>query len=86
MLRTSAIRVSRLNLVRFTSSRVEGSVAQTQGFNKKEQAHENEYIHRKELERLQKMKLEVEQHKQQLEEITKSIDEQTAKANENLKK
>ncbi|KAG5643186.1 hypothetical protein DXG03_001390 [Asterophora parasitica] len=44
--------------VRYKTSSVEGSVAQSKGFSKKEKAHEDEYVHRHELELLQKIRNE----------------------------
>ncbi|KAG6907757.1 hypothetical protein DXG01_007511 [Tephrocybe rancida] len=45
--------------VRYTSSQVEGSVAQSKGFKQKEKAHEDSYVHQREMELLTKMKAEV---------------------------
>ncbi|EGN94689.1 hypothetical protein SERLA73DRAFT_143542, partial [Serpula lacrymans var. lacrymans S7.3] len=51
---------------RFASSVKEGSVAQSQGFSKKEKAHEDEYARRHEAELLSKLKKEIEAKKQEL--------------------
>ncbi|KAG6832573.1 hypothetical protein H0H87_001229 [Tephrocybe sp. NHM501043] len=59
--RLTALRtIPRLAVVpaRLKSSTVEGSVAQDKGFSKKEAAHENEYIHRHDIELLTKLKAE----------------------------
>ncbi|KNZ77317.1 hypothetical protein J132_05745 [Termitomyces sp. J132] len=62
--------------VRHTSSKVEGSVAQSKEFrlcvfSKKEAAHENEYVHRHDLELLAKLKAEIEKKQQELDELHK---------------
>ncbi|KIM41952.1 hypothetical protein M413DRAFT_445148 [Hebeloma cylindrosporum] len=61
--------------VRMFNGRTEGTVAQSKGFNKKEKAHEDEYIHRHEQEQLAKMKAEIEKKKQELETLKKDYHE-----------
>ncbi|RDB17559.1 hypothetical protein Hypma_001000 [Hypsizygus marmoreus] len=81
--RISAVRISAVRRIpqlvivpaRFTSSQVEGSVAQSKGFSKKEKAHEDEYIHRHEVELLQKLKAEIEKKKTELDDLTKKHSE-----------
>lgn len=72
--RFSAVRaVPRLVVVpvRYTTSGSEGSVAQSKGFSKKEKAHEDEYVHRHEMQLLAKMKAEIERKKVELEALEK---------------
>ncbi|KAF5375438.1 hypothetical protein D9615_007973 [Tricholomella constricta] len=75
--RISAIRrVQRLVVVpaRYNSSnssRTEGSVARSKGFSKKEKAHEDEYVHRHEMELLQKMRAQIEKKKLELDALEK---------------
>ncbi|KAG6884874.1 hypothetical protein C0993_007612 [Termitomyces sp. T159_Od127] len=61
--------------VRHSSGRVEGSVAQSKEFrcsvNKKEAAHENEYVHRHDIELLEKLKAEIEKKQGELNELQK---------------
>ncbi|KAF8153985.1 hypothetical protein B0H34DRAFT_719918 [Crassisporium funariophilum] len=53
----AARRLPRTFAVRaYSDSRSEGSVAQSKAFNKKEKAHEDQYIHQHELEQLKKLK------------------------------
>jgi len=52
--------------VRNTSSQREGSVAQSQGFNKKEKAHEDQYIRAQEQASLKKLKDQIEAKKAEL--------------------
>ncbi|KAG6850394.1 hypothetical protein H0H93_013949 [Arthromyces matolae] len=68
--------------VRYTSSQVEGSVAQSKGFSKKEKAHEDEYAHRHEMELLKKMRDEIAKKKVELEDLQKREDELTKKNNQ----
>ncbi|KAG5651533.1 hypothetical protein H0H81_008295 [Sphagnurus paluster] len=60
---------------RFASSQVEGSVAQSKGFSKKEKAHEDEYVHRHEMELLAKMRAQIEKKKLELDELQKKHEE-----------
>ncbi|TFK29097.1 hypothetical protein FA15DRAFT_664413 [Coprinopsis marcescibilis] len=48
------------------AGRAEGSVAQSKGFNKKEKAHEDQYVHNHELEQLKKLKASIEAKKAEL--------------------
>ncbi|CAK5271438.1 unnamed protein product [Mycena citricolor] len=57
-----------------------GSVAKSKGFNKKEQAHENEYARRHEAEQLAKMRANIEQKKTELEQLEKEHAAELAKA------
>jgi len=52
-----------------------GSVAQSKGFSKKEKAHEDEFIHRQEMAKLEKMKKEIEKKKQELDKLSKEHEE-----------
>ncbi|KAF5361487.1 hypothetical protein D9758_006206 [Tetrapyrgos nigripes] len=56
---------------RFTSSVKEGSVANSQGFKKKENAHESEYARKHEVEQLKKLRAQIEQKKIELEQLEK---------------
>ncbi|KAJ7041143.1 hypothetical protein C8F04DRAFT_1080362 [Mycena alexandri] len=81
--RLSAIRrVPQLSAAtkRFTSSLKEGSVAQSKGFSEKEKAHENEYIHRSEAEKLRKLRAEIERKKNELDDLQKEHDAELTKA------
>ncbi|KIJ34912.1 hypothetical protein M422DRAFT_262872 [Sphaerobolus stellatus SS14] len=49
-----------------------GSVAKSQGFNKKEQAHENQYARQKEIEELKKLKEQLEKVQQEVKELKES--------------
>ncbi|PFH50359.1 hypothetical protein AMATHDRAFT_61176 [Amanita thiersii Skay4041] len=68
---TAARRLPQLFAVRYSSSQVEGSVAKSKEFSKKEKAHEDEYIHRHEMEQLAKMRKQIEQKKAELEALEK---------------
>jgi len=63
----------------YTTSAKEGSVAQSKGFNKKEQAHENEYARRQEASQLQKLRKQIEAKKAELAELEKAHNEATTK-------
>ncbi|KAJ6542760.1 hypothetical protein B0H19DRAFT_1171797 [Mycena capillaripes] len=65
---------------RFTSSINEGSVAQSKGFNKKEQAHENEYARRQEAQVLEKMRAEIARKKAELDQLQAEHDAELRKA------
>ncbi|EDR09691.1 uncharacterized protein LACBIDRAFT_319042 [Laccaria bicolor S238N-H82] len=70
-----ARRLPTVFVARYTDGRVEGTVAQSKGFSKKEKAHEDEYIHRHEMELLQKMKKQIEARKKELEELQAQANE-----------
>jgi hypothetical protein len=53
------------------SVRAEGSVAQSKTFNKKEKAHEDEYIHRQEMDKLNKLQKQIEKKKKELDDLEK---------------
>ncbi|KAF8890706.1 hypothetical protein BD779DRAFT_243636 [Infundibulicybe gibba] len=61
--------------LRYSSSQVEGSVAQSKGFNKKEKAHEDEYARRHEAELLKKMREQIEAKKKELDNLEKEHQE-----------
>ncbi|KAJ7482194.1 hypothetical protein B0H11DRAFT_2022015 [Mycena galericulata] len=65
---------------RFTSSRQEGSVAQSKGFSEKERAHENEYARRHETQQLEKLRAEIEKKKTELDQLQKEHEAELAKA------
>ncbi|KAF8646263.1 hypothetical protein AX16_007303 [Volvariella volvacea WC 439] len=71
--RTIARRVPRLAVVpaRYKSSQVEGSVARSREFGKKEKAHEDEYVHRHEQELLRKLKAQIDAKKAELDALEK---------------
>ncbi|KAJ2915357.1 hypothetical protein MD484_g5084, partial [Candolleomyces efflorescens] len=63
-LRTVAARrvVSRVPVAArsYTIGRSEGSVAESRGFNKKEKAHEDQYVHKHEAEQIAKLRAQIE--------------------------
>ncbi|KAK2465509.1 hypothetical protein APHAL10511_002401 [Amanita phalloides] len=72
-----ARRIPQIFAVRYSSSSSDspaGSVARSKGFNKKEKAHEDEYIHRHELEQIAKMKKQIEQKKNELDALERERD------------
>ncbi|EIM84399.1 uncharacterized protein STEHIDRAFT_123206 [Stereum hirsutum FP-91666 SS1] len=60
---------------RFTSSFKEGSTASSKEFGKKEKAHEDQYIHQHEAEKLKKLRAEFEAKKAELEAQEKKVSE-----------
>ncbi|KAF8968740.1 hypothetical protein BDZ97DRAFT_1789779 [Flammula alnicola] len=50
----------------YTIGRTEGSVAETKSFGKKEKAHEDQYVHKHEVEQLAKLKEQIEAKKKEL--------------------
>ncbi|KAF8637134.1 hypothetical protein AX17_003038 [Amanita inopinata Kibby_2008] len=66
---TAARRIPQAFVARYSTSQKEGSVAQDKAFSKKERAHEDEYIHRHEMEQLAKMKKQIEKKKAELEDL-----------------
>ncbi|PPQ83931.1 hypothetical protein CVT25_000676 [Psilocybe cyanescens] len=64
----------------YTTGRTEGSVAQSKGFNKKEKAHEDQFVHAHEMEQLAKLRAQIEAKKDELSELQKDADAITNKA------
>ncbi|KAJ7206036.1 hypothetical protein GGX14DRAFT_643985 [Mycena pura] len=60
-----------VSTVRFTSSFKEGSVAQSKGFKDKENAQEGEYARRRDAEKLQKLRAEIDRKKTELDQLEK---------------
>jgi len=58
----------------------EGSVARSQGFNKKEKAHEDEYTRRHERQQLEKLRKEIQAKQEELAKLEKKTEE-TPKSN-----
>ncbi|KAM6493177.1 hypothetical protein JOM56_011311 [Amanita muscaria] len=73
--------VPRVFAARYSTKPTEGSVAQSKSFGKKEKAHEDEYIHRREVEELAKLRKQIEKKKKELTEL-----EQVREKIENEKK
>ncbi|TFK68001.1 hypothetical protein BDN72DRAFT_898506 [Pluteus cervinus] len=72
--RIAARRVPRLATavpMRFKSSGVEGSVAQSREFGKKEKAHEDQYVHQHEVAQLKKLREQIEKKKTELDALEK---------------
>ncbi|KAF9526212.1 hypothetical protein CPB83DRAFT_858246 [Crepidotus variabilis] len=63
----------------YSDSRKEGSVASSKGFSAKEKAHEDQYIHQHELEKIAKLKASMEADRKALEEIEKNIADKAKK-------
>ncbi|KAH7103644.1 hypothetical protein BKA62DRAFT_696025 [Auriculariales sp. MPI-PUGE-AT-0066] len=59
--------------------RPEGSVAQSSGFSKKEKAHEDQYVHDKEVEKLRKLRATIDEAKKELAEVDAGLSAQEAK-------
>ncbi|KAF8736348.1 hypothetical protein AX14_000461 [Amanita brunnescens Koide BX004] len=70
-----ARRIPQMLSVRHNSGSYAGSVAQSQGFGRKEKAHEDEFVHRQELAKLQKMKEEIARKQQELDSLQKEHEE-----------
>ncbi|KAJ2934572.1 hypothetical protein H1R20_g2535, partial [Candolleomyces eurysporus] len=72
-LRTVAARrvVSRVPVAAraYTVGRSEGSVAESRGFNKKEKAHEDQYVHKHEAEQLAKLRAQIDSKNAELENL-----------------
>ncbi|KDR74042.1 hypothetical protein GALMADRAFT_250767 [Galerina marginata CBS 339.88] len=64
----------------YSDSRSEGSVAQSKGFNKKEKAHEDQFIHRHEQEQLAKMRAQIDAKNIELDALKKQEAELAKKA------
>ncbi|KAG6829232.1 hypothetical protein H0H92_005234 [Tricholoma furcatifolium] len=58
--------------VRYQSGPTEGSVAKSREFGKKEKAHEDEYVHRHEMELLKKMREQIIAKKKELDALEKA--------------
>ncbi|KAF8346571.1 hypothetical protein F5887DRAFT_959765 [Amanita rubescens] len=75
---TVARRIPQMLSVRYNSGISDppaGSVASSKGFSKKEKAHEDEYIHRQEIDQLIQMKKEIEQKQKELSDLQKEHEE-----------
>ncbi|TFK37586.1 hypothetical protein BDQ12DRAFT_724039 [Crucibulum laeve] len=59
----------------YSTGRSEGSVAQSQGFNKKEKAHEDQYVRQHEQQLIQKMKADIAKKQAELEDLQKQHSE-----------
>jgi len=71
--RVSGVFVTQKRL--FADSRKEGSVAQTKGFQTKEKAHEDQYVHRQNVVNLEKIKRKLEENREEGEKLQAEHDE-----------
>ncbi|KAF9546252.1 hypothetical protein CPC08DRAFT_379804 [Agrocybe pediades] len=67
----------------YVTGRTEGSVAQSKGFNKKEKAHEDQYVLQHEREQLEKLRAQIKAKQAEIDSLEKQHDEleQSAKKN-----
>ncbi|KAH9476824.1 hypothetical protein JR316_0010739 [Psilocybe cubensis] len=63
----------------YTTGRTEGSVAQSKGFNKKEKAHEDQFVHAHEMEQLAKLRAQIQAKQQEIDSLQKDADAITNK-------
>ncbi|KAF9006990.1 hypothetical protein BDQ17DRAFT_1423080 [Cyathus striatus] len=59
----------------YSTGRVEGSVAESKGFNKKEKAHEDQYVRQHEQELLKKLRDQIDSKQKELESLQQQHEE-----------